>query len=44
MQKMMDPSLIDYYLIDCAIPLIITIKYRYQIDFGNPDCYYYYYY
>ena len=35
MEKMMDTNLIDYY-IDCAIPSIITIEYRYLIDFGNP--------
>mgnify|MGYP001804374394 CR=1 FL=1 len=34
---MMDPNSIDYYIIDCAIPSIITIEKRYQIDFGNPD-------
>ena len=33
---MMDPNIIDYYLINCAIPSIITIENRYQIDFGKP--------
>ena len=36
MEKMMDPNIIDYYIINCAIPLIITIETRYQIDFGKP--------
>ena len=35
-EKMMDPNIIDYNIINCAIPLIITIKNRYQIDFGKP--------
>ena len=35
-EKMMDPNIIDYYIINCAIPLIITIENRYQIDFGKP--------
>ena len=35
-EKMMDPNIIDYYIIDCAIPSIITIENRYQIDFGKP--------
>ena len=35
-EKMMDPDIIDYYIINCAIPWIITIENRYQIDFGNP--------
>ena len=37
-EKMMDPNIIDYYIINCAIPLIITIEIenRYQIDFGKP--------
>ena len=34
--KMMDPNIIDYYIINCAIPSIITIENRYQIDFGKP--------
>ena len=38
MEKMMDPNIIEYYIINCAIPLIITIENRYQIDFGKPDC------
>ena len=37
----MDPNSIDYYIIDCAIPLIITIENRYQINFGNPDSRYF---
>ena len=37
MEKMMDPHIIDYYIINCAITLIITIENRYQIDFGRPD-------
>ena len=36
MENMTDPNFIDYYIIDCAIPSIITIENRYQIDFGNP--------
>ena len=36
-EKMMDPNIIDYYIINCAIPSIITIENRYQIDFGKPD-------
>ena len=36
-EKMMDPNIIDYYIINCAIPSIITIiENRYQIDFGKP--------
>ena len=35
-EKMMDPNIIDYYIINCAIPSIITIKNRYQMDFGKP--------
>ena len=34
----MDPNIIDYYIINCAIPSIITIENRYQIDFGKPEC------
>ena len=37
MEKMMDPSIIDYYIINCAIPSIITIENCYQINFGKPD-------
>ena len=33
---MMDLNIIDYYIINCAIPSIVTIKNRYQIDFGKP--------
>ena len=36
-EKMMDPNIIDYYIINCAIPSIITIKNCYQIDFGKPE-------
>ena len=35
MEKMMDPNITDYYIINCAIPSIITIRDRYQIDFGS---------
>ena len=35
MAKMMDPNIIDYNIINCAKPSIITIKNRYQIDFGK---------
>ena len=28
MEKMMDPNIIDYFIISCAIPLIITLKNR----------------
>ena len=35
-EKMMDPNIIDYYIINCAIPSIITIENHYQIDFGKP--------
>ena len=35
-EKMIDPNIIDYYIINCAIPSIITIENRYQIDFGKP--------
>ena len=35
-EKMINSYLIVYYIIDHAIPLIITIKYCYQIDFCNP--------
>ena len=34
MEKIMDPNIIDYYIVNCAIPSIITICY--QIDFGKP--------
>ena len=36
-EKMMDPNIIDYYIINCAIQSIITIENLYQIDFGKPD-------
>ena len=36
MEKIMDPNIIDYYIINCAIPSIITTEYRYQINFGKP--------
>ena len=32
MEKMMDPNMIDYYIINCAIP---SIENRHQIDFGK---------
>ena len=32
----MNPSIIDYYIINCAIPSIITFEHCYQIDFGKP--------
>ena len=35
-EKMMDTNIIDYYIINCAIPSIITIENCYQIDFGKP--------
>ena len=35
MAKKMDPNLIDYYIIDCAIPSKIAIESTYQINFGN---------
>ena len=38
MEKMMDPNIIDYYIINCAIPLIMTIENLYRIDFGRPKC------
>ena len=37
MGKMMYPNMIDYNIINCAIPSIITIENHYQIDFGTPD-------
>ena len=37
MEKLTDPKIIDYYIINRAIPSITTIKNRYQIDFGNPN-------
>ena len=38
-EKMMDPNIIDYDIINCLIPsiMIITIENRYQIDFGKPN-------
>ena len=37
MEKMMDPNIIVYYIINCAIPSIITIsQIGYQIDFDKP--------
>ena len=36
MEKMMVPNMNDYYIIYCAIPSIIAIENRYQIDFGKP--------
>ena len=38
MEKMMNSNIIDYYIINCAIPAIITIENHYQIDFGKPGC------
>ena len=38
MEKMMDPNIIDYYMINCAIPSITTIENLYQIDFGKTEC------
>ena len=35
---MMNHNIIDYYIINFAIPSIITIETHYQIDFGNPVC------
>ena len=32
----MDPNIIDYYIINCALPSTITIKNRFHIDFGKP--------
>ena len=37
MEKMMDLNIIDKYIINCAVSLIITIENHYQIDFGKPD-------
>ena len=37
MEKMMDPNIIDYYVINFEIPSIITIENRCQIDFGKLD-------
>ena len=39
-EKMMDPNIIDYYIINCAIPSIITIENCYQINFGKPVWYF----
>ena len=36
MEKMMDRNIIDYGIINCAIPLIITIENCHQVDFGKP--------
>ena len=36
MENMMDPNIVVYCIINCAIPLIITIENGYQIDFGKP--------
>ena len=36
MEKMMDANIIDYYIINYAIPSKIAIKNRYQINFGKP--------
>ena len=39
MEKMIDPNIIEYYIINCAIPSIIitTIEKFYQIAFGKPE-------
>ena len=37
MEKMVDPDLIDYYIVNFAMPLKLTIVYRYHIDFDNPE-------
>ena len=37
MENMMDPNIIDYDIINCAIPSIITFGNCYQIDFGKPS-------
>ena len=37
MEKMMDPNIIDKYIINFAVSLIITIEDHYQTDFGKPD-------
>ena len=37
MEKMVDPNLIDYYIVNFAMPLKITIVYRYHIGFDNPE-------
>ena len=36
MEKIMDANIIDYYIINCAIPSKIAIENRYQINFGKP--------
>ena len=36
MVKMMYPNIMDYYIINCAIPSIISIQNCYQIDFNKP--------
>ena len=36
-EKMLDPNMIDYYIINCARPLIIKIiENHYHINFGKP--------
>ena len=37
MEKKVDPNLFDYYIVDFAMPLKITIVYRNHIDFDNPE-------
>ena len=37
MEKMMNLNIIDYYIINCAIPSIITIGNSYQICFCKPE-------
>ena len=38
-EKMMDPNIIDYmyYIINCAIPSMVTIENRSLLNFGEPD-------
>ena len=36
MEKMKDPNIIDYCIINWEITWIIAIETRYQIDFGKP--------
>ena len=35
-EKMMDPNIIDYYIINYLIPSIMKIENRYRINFGKP--------
>ena len=38
-EKMIDANIIDYmyYIINCAIPSMVTIENRSLINFGKPD-------